>query len=141
MMTSAQDKTFAYALGNSDPFTVVHLDISTEGRRNAVSEALKDIIDAYTDANGKTRDGVQPYKNLLESITPKTDFLHASQGHLSCLEYALRNAHEDKELCMSMLDSIKQAENNLTPVVTIKGYEAIENIRIFSCIEAASRST
>ncbi len=120
-----RDNTFAYEIGHSAPFTVVHLDISTEGRRNAVSEALKDIIDAYTDANGRTHDGAQPYKNLLERITPKTDFLHTSQGHLSCLEYALRNAQEDKELCMSMLESIKQAENNLTPIVTIKGYECI----------------
>lgn len=122
---SAQDKTFAYEVGHSAPFTVVHLDISREGRRNAVSEALKDIIDAYTDANGRTRDGVQPYKNLLEQIKPETEFIHAFEGHLSCLKYALRNAQEDKELCMSMLDSIKQAENNLTPVVTIKGYECI----------------
>lgn len=114
-----QDKTFAYSYGS---FNVVHLDIGTEERKNAVSEALKNIINNVY--NGKMN-GVQPYKNLLEQITPAAEFMHASQGHLSCLEYALRNAQEDKELCMSMLESIKQAENNLTPIVTIKGYECI----------------
>lgn len=121
-----QDETFAYTIGHSEHFIVVHLDIRMKERKSAVSEALKDIIDAYTDANGRTRDGAQPYKNLLEQIKPEVQFIHASQGHLSCLEYALRNAQEDKELCMSMLDSIKQAEKNLTPVVTIKGYECIQ---------------
>lgn len=120
-----QDKTFAYEVGHSAPFTVVHLDISMEGRRNAVSEALKDSIDAYYSDIRLSNDMAQPYKNLLEQIKPETEFIHAFEGHLSCLKYALRNAQEDKELCMSMLDSIKQAENNLTPVVTIKGYECI----------------
>lgn len=119
-----RDKTFAYEVGHSSPFTVVRLDISTEERKNAVSEALKYIIDCYTD-DGRQRDGVQPYKTLLEGIKPETKFIPAFEGHLSCLKYALRNAQEDKELCISMLDSIKQAENNLTPVVTIKGYECI----------------
>lgn len=119
---SKQDKTFAYELGHSAPFTVVHLDISTEERKNAVSEALKNVINNIL---GERNNGSQPYKNLLEQIKPTTEFMHASQGHLSCLEYALRNAETDKELCASMLDSIKRSENDLTAVVTIKGYECL----------------
>ena len=123
--TVKQDKTFAYEVGSSAPFNVVHLDISMEGRKYAVSEALKDIIDAYYTDGRQSNDMAQPYKNLLEQIKPEAEFIHASQGHLECLKFALRNPQEDKELCMSMLDSIKQAENNLTPVVIIKGYECI----------------
>lgn len=125
LAAAEQDKTFAYKVGSSAPFTVVHLDISTEERKNAVSEALKDIIDAYYTDGRQSNDMAQPYKNLLEQIKPEAEFIHASQGHLECLKFALRNPQEDKELCMSMLDSIKQAENNLTPVVIIKGYECI----------------
>lgn len=85
-----QDKTFAYSYGS---FNVVHLDLGTEERKNAVSEALKNIINNVY--NGKMN-GVQPYKNLLEQITPAAEFMHASQGHLICLEYALQNAESSK---------------------------------------------
>lgn len=108
---SAQDKTFAYEFGHSNPFTVVHLDISTEARRYAVSEALNNSINAYYSDSRLSNDMAQPYKNLLEQIKPKTEFIHAFEGHLSCLKHALRNANEDKELCMSMLDSVKHAED------------------------------
>lgn len=119
--TAKQDKTFAYEIGHSAPFTVIHLDVSTEERKNAVSKALKTIINSFGERNAMS----QPYKNLLEDIKPTTDFLHASQGHLSALKYALRNSETNKELCLSMLDSIKHSENNLTPVVIIKGYDCI----------------
>lgn len=118
---STQDKTFAYEIGYSAPFTVVQLDIGTEERKNAVSEALKNIINSFGERNAMS----EPYKGLLERIKPTTDFLHAFQGGLSCLRYALRNAETDKELCISMLDSIKRSENNLTPVITLKGYTCL----------------
>lgn len=115
------DKTFAYDIGHSAPFTVVHLDVSTEERKNAVSQALKTIINSF----GERNDMSQPYKNLLEDIKPTVDFLDASQGHLSALKYALRNAETNKELCLSMLDSIKIAENSPEKTVIIKGYDCL----------------
>lgn len=120
-LASSQDKTFAYEIGHSAPFTVVQLDISTDERKNAVSEALKNIINAFGERNAMS----EPYKGLLEKIKSTTVFLHAFQGGLSCLRYALRNAETDKELCISMLDSIKRSENNLTPVITLKGYTCL----------------
>lgn len=117
-----QDKTFAYEVGHSAPFTVVHLDIGTAERKTAVSEALKNII---YNAFGERNDMSQPYKNLLEQIKPDTEFIHASEGHLSSLKYALRNAESNKELCISMLDSIKDAERNPEKTVVIKGYACL----------------
>lgn len=120
--TAEQDKTFAYKMGaRSEPFTVVHLDIGTEERKNAVSEALKNIINKI----GERNDMSQPYKNLLKDINPTADFVHAFEGHLSCLKYALRNAEIDKELCLSMLDSINRSEKDATAVITIKGYDCL----------------
>lgn len=116
--TAKQDKTYAYDIG----FTVVVLDISTEKRKNAVSEALKTIINNFGERNAMS----QPYKNLLEDIKPTVDFLHASQGHLSTLKYALRNAETNKELCLSILDSIKSAESNPEKTIVIKGYSCLQ---------------
>lgn len=116
------NKTFAYAIGNSEPFTVVQLDISAEERKNAVSQALKNVINNFF---GERNDMSQPYKNLLEQITPTTEFVHAFEGHLSCLKYALRNAESDKELCISMLDSIKNAESSPQKTIVIKGYDCL----------------
>lgn len=117
------NKIFAYAIGNSEPFTVVQLDISTEERKNAVSQALKNVINNFF---GERNDMSQPYKNLLEQIKPDTEFIHASEGHLSSLKYALRNAESNKELCISMLDSIKDAEKNPEKTVAIKGYSCLQ---------------
>lgn len=114
---NSADKTYAYGA----VYTVVMLDIGTEERKKAVSEALKSTINKFSEKN----DMSQPYKNLLEQIKPASEFVHASQGHLSCLKYALRYAETDKELCLSMLDSIKSSENNPTAVVIIKGYECL----------------
>ena len=114
------DKTFAYSYGS---FNVVHLDIGTEERKTAVSEALKNII---FNAFGERNDMSQPYKNLLEQIKPDTEFIHAFEGHLSCLKYALRNAESDKELCILMLDSIKNAESSPEKTIVIKGYDCLQ---------------
>lgn len=121
-IASELDKTFAYEIGHSAPFTVVHLAIGTDEQKKAVSEALKNIINNHF---GEKNAMSQPYKNLLDQIKPATEYIHASQGHLSTLKYALRNAETDKELCLSMLDSIKRSEKNLTDVITIKGYECL----------------
>lgn len=117
------DKTFAYEIGHSALFTVVNLDISTEKRKTAVSEALKNII---FNAFGERNDMSQPYKNLLEQIKPDTEFIHASEGHLSSLKYALRNAEANKELCLSLLDSIKNAESSPEKTIVIKGYDCLQ---------------
>ena len=116
--TVKQDKTYAYDIG----FTVVELDLGTEERKAAVSEALKNII---FNAFGERNDMSQPYKNLLEQIKPDTEFIHASEGHLSSLKYALRNAESNKELCISMLDSIKSAENSPEKTIIINGYDCL----------------
>lgn len=112
---NSMDKTYAYGA----VYTVVMLDIGTEERKNAVSEALKSTINKFDEKNAMS----QPYKNLLEDIKPETEFLHAIQGHLSCLKYALRYAETNKELCLSMLESIKHSEKNPKPVIIIKGYD------------------
>lgn len=114
---NSMDKTYAYGA----VYTVVMLDIGTEERKNAVSEALKSTINKFSEKNHMS----QPYKNLLEDIKPDTEYLHASQGHLSCLKYALRYAETNKELCLAMLDSIKHSEKEPKPVIIIKGYECL----------------
>lgn len=117
--TAKQDKTYVYDIG----FTVVKLDIGTEERKKAVSEALKNVINNFF---GEKNDMSQPYKNLLEQIKPDTEFIHASEGHLNSLKYALRNAESNKELCLSMLDSVKNAERNPEKTVVIKGYACLQ---------------
>lgn len=117
--TAKQDKTYAYDIG----FTVVKLDIGTEERKKAVSEALKNVINNFF---GEKNDMSQPYKNLLEQIKSDTEFIHASEGHLNSLKYALRNAESNKELCLSMLDSVKNAERNPEKTVVIKGYACLQ---------------
>lgn len=114
MMTSAQDtfardKTFAYEFGHSFPFTVVHLDISTEERKNAVSAALNNVIH---NIYGERDDRSRPYKNLLENIQPERNYISAFEGHLLCLQFALKQSKFDKNriLCTEMFYSVKHAE-------------------------------
>lgn len=122
---STQDKTYAYEYGRSDPFTIVMLDISTVERKEAVSAALNNVI---LNIHGEKSDMSRPYKNLLAHTksTSKRQFLCAYERHLNCLKYALKNAPVDKELCASMLDNIERSEKNLTPVMTINGYECVQ---------------
>lgn len=112
-----QDKTYAYGT----VYTVVMLDIGTEERKNAVSEALKSTISKF----GENNDMSKPYKNLLEQIKPTAEFLHASSGHLSCLKYTLRYSETNQELCLSLLNSIKRSEKEPKPVIIIKGYDCL----------------
>ena len=107
---STQDKTFAYEFGHSFPFTVVHLDISTEERKNAVSNALNNVIH---NIYGERNDMSQPYKNLLENIQPERNYISAFEGHLLCLKHALEQSKFDKNksLCMEMLHSVRHAED------------------------------
>lgn len=107
-----QDKTFAYKTGaRSEPFTVVVLDIRSEERKAALSYALNSIINSgYYKSNP---DQALPYKDLLEMAEDTDKYMHVSQGHLSCLKYALRQSNEN-ELCSKMLDGIHYAENNIS---------------------------
>ncbi len=124
-INESADKTFAYKTpSKSGSFTVVALDISTEERKAAVSNALKNIIDnVYNKKNryGEIDPSSQPYRNLLEDVRLKTDYLETCQGHLECLKFALRYAVTDYELCGQMLDSIRDVENNPSRGVDIKG--------------------
>lgn len=110
--TAEPDKTFAYKTGaRSEPFTVIVLDIRSEERKEALSYALNSIINSeYYKVNDAQ---ALPYKDLLKMVNSSDKFMHISQGHLSCLKYALREAN-DNELCAKMLDSIHHAENNIT---------------------------
>ncbi len=120
-----QDNTYAYKIGGSAPFTVVYLDIGTQERKTAVSDALNNIINnVYVEKTryGKINPSSQPYRNLLEHVQNGEVFLHAFQGHLDCLKYALKNADTNKKLCTEMIESIRSAEKNPSPEIVIKGF-------------------
>ncbi len=120
-----QDNTYAYKIGGSAPFTIVYLDIGTQERKTAVTNALNNIINnVYGERTryGEINPSSHPYRNLLEQVQNGEDFLHASQGHLECLKYALRNDDMSKELCTEMLESIRSAEKNPSPEIVIKGF-------------------
>lgn len=120
-----QDNTYAYKIGRSAPFTVVYLDIGTQERKTAVTDALNNIINnVYGERTryGEINPSSQPYRNLLEHVQNGEIFLHASQGHLICLKHALENANTGKELCAEMLESIRSAESSPSSEIVIKGF-------------------